>query len=90
MSLHQDLRAYGMRRHVARMFGVKLASDAFEKICEMRIRLPLIGARRLRVAQVHAGLNALSAAGKVTRKRSSFGVMLASKGHRKVLVDVYR
>ena len=46
--------------------------------------------RRVGVAQVHSGLNALSAAGKVTRKRSSFGVMLASKGHRKVLVDVYR
>lgn len=54
MSLHQDLRAYGMRRHVARMFGVKLASDAFEKICEMRLRPPLIGARRLRVAKMYA------------------------------------
>jgi hypothetical protein len=36
------------------MFGVKLASDAFEKICEMRLRPPLIGARRLSVAQVYA------------------------------------
>jgi hypothetical protein len=54
LSQLQEERAYGVRRHIARIFGVKLASDAFEKMCGMGFRPPLIGARRRRVERVRA------------------------------------
>ena len=41
--------AYGPRRHVARLFGVRLVSDIYEKLSEEGWPLPLDAKRRRRL-----------------------------------------
>jgi hypothetical protein len=44
--------AYGLRRHIARLFGVRLVSDIHEKLAEEGRPLPLDAKRRRRLAAI--------------------------------------
>ncbi|CAN5362620.1 hypothetical protein BH10PSE12_BH10PSE12_27550 [soil metagenome] len=44
-----DERSYGYRRHVARLFGIRLISDLGEKLCDLGVPPPIGRKRRARV-----------------------------------------